>query len=314
MVLSTAWTLAEQRGVQFPVNWTEEATHAINKAPFFVRKFARRKAEEHVRSQGRDTVTLADVRELRAFARRSAGFRPRRRDAAKSGRGSEMSAEAIEGLVAALSRESEQATVERAGYHLRVCGGAFGCPRALVDISALRDRAVAALDAADLEPMLRERHPGPLLRHHRFRVALAACTNACSEPHTKDFGVTGQARPGPTAAECNRCGECALACREGAVTVDHDGPAFDWDRCILCGDCIGACPTGHLAAEQTGYGIWLGGRLGRHPRLAREVAELATEKEVIRLLGWALMVFERERRAGERFAETLDRIGWPDAG
>ncbi|MFQ6132167.1 MAG: 4Fe-4S dicluster domain-containing protein [Armatimonadota bacterium] len=282
------------------MHWTEEAARALSKAPFFVRKFARRKVEEHVRGQGRDTVTLDDVRGLR--------------DAARGKDDGDLSPSAIEDLVADLTRESEQATVEQPGYYLRVCGGAFGCPRALVDLSPLRDRVVAALEAADLETMLRERHPGPLLRHHKFRVALAACTNACSEPQTKDFGAVGQARPGATGAECTRCGECAVACREQALTVDHEGPHFDRDKCILCGDCVRACPTGHLAAAKAGYGIMLGGRLGRRPRLAREVAALAGEDEVMEMLSWALDVFRRETGPRERFAEAVDRVGWPAGG
>ena len=44
------------------MEWDPEARAAIDRAPFFVRRFARRRVEELVQAEGRDRVTLADVR------------------------------------------------------------------------------------------------------------------------------------------------------------------------------------------------------------------------------------------------------------
>ncbi|MFQ5808971.1 MAG: 4Fe-4S dicluster domain-containing protein [Armatimonadota bacterium] len=288
------------------MNWTEEAQQAIDRAPFFVRSIARRKTEEYVRSLGRDTVTVEDVTAAKgAVGRGDAGAADEQDSSGDAG----LDTRAIEQLVADLGVQGEQAGRETAGYVLRVCAGAVGCPRALVDLAALRDKVLEVLEGAELEPALRERHPGPLLRHHKFRVSLAACTNACSEPQTKDFGVIGQALPRTTDEPCDLCRRCVLACGDEAIELGASGPSIDTDVCTRCGDCVRACPTAHLAHGRTGYRIMLGGRLGRRPRLATPVADLASEEEVLETLRAALRVFVEQQQPKERFAEALDRVG-----
>jgi len=287
------------------MNWIDEAQRAIDRAPFFVRKIARRKTEEYVRSLGRETVTIDDVTAAKSGFGRRKGLDADGRDSVGD---PETEPRAIEQLVAELTVAGEQAGRETGGYLLRVCGGAVGCPRALVDLAALRDEVIAALEEADLESALRRMQQGPLLRHHKFRVALAACPNACSEPQTKAVGVTGQALPHSPADPCELCGRCGTACQDGAVRLGETGPIIDAAICTRCGDCVRACPTGHLAHGPTGYCIMLGGRLGRRPRLATPVADLASEEQVLETLRAALRVFVEERQPKERFAEALDRV------
>lgn len=76
--------------------------------------------------------------------------------------------------------------------------------------------------------------------------------------------------------------------------------------CVGCGACIRACPTRALAPTKTGWTVLVGGKLGRHPQLARTVLEWATDEEAAALLAAAL--FLSEAGAGERFGSLLERV------
>jgi hypothetical protein len=49
------------------MKWTAEAEEAIKKVPFFVRKKVRAKVEQEVLQDGRDRITLAEVKATRNF-------------------------------------------------------------------------------------------------------------------------------------------------------------------------------------------------------------------------------------------------------
>jgi len=290
------------------LRWTTGAEDALSRAPWFVRKMASRRVEEHVRREGRDVVTRADV----DAARR--GFLARAAEPETAGDAGEqvldqMSAQELEALVERTRRDSEAAGVETADCVLRVCGGAVGCPRAMVDLAGLRLKVLEVLEAAQLEPAIRRRRSGPILQHHKFKVSLSACTNACSEPQIRDFGVIGQTRPGIGEPECTQCGKCVETCRDGAIELGESGPRVDYELCSLCGDCIRVCPVEYLAVDRAGYAVLLGGHLGRTPKLAVQATEMATEDEVLAALERSLELFKSETRPHERFRAMLERVG-----
>ena len=239
------------------------------------------------------------------------GIRPEAAAAARADRpgGSGPPSAAIEAAVRALGRRADDLTVETDGYVLRCCAGAVGCPRALVDVAALRDEAQRALDEAEIGPVLRGRVTGPLLLHHKLKVALAACPNACSEPQIRDFGAVGHRTPQATENECTQCGDCVTACHESAVRLLPEGPVIAPEACISCGDCARACPTGHLAHGAEGYALMVGGHLGRHPRLAVEVPGPFGQDEAIEALRRAVELFLHELNPGERFGALVARKG-----
>ena len=78
------------------------------------------------------------------------------------------------------------------------------------------------------------------------------------------------------------------------------GPRIALESCINCGQCIPACPTGTIAEGWRGYRVQLGGRLGRHPRLGRELPGIFGEDQVLEILQESLKLYKersRERRA-----------------
>ncbi len=256
------------------MKWSPEADNAVRKAPFFVRKKVRAAVEEYVRKEGRRTVEQADV------------------TAAKKQ------------YLADMSRDIK-------GYQVDTCFGSAGCPRRANPGDDLMGQVQEILDKADLLSFLKETVTGPLRYHHEFRVALADCPNACSQPQIKDMGLIGAVRPGRGQAECSMCGECYDNCPERAITLDEHsgGPEIDYDRCLSCGQCLRVCPTGTLIEIERGFRVQLGGRLGRHPRLGLEIPGLLpgllNEKQVLAVLRECLDFYKQNCRQGQRFAKTI---------
>jgi anaerobic sulfite reductase subunit C len=143
--------------------------------------------------------------------------------------------------------------------------------------------------------------------HHQFRVAVAGCPNACSQPQIKDIGIIGALRPIRADEFCTACETCVNSCPEGAITLDSQirGPIIDEHRCVTCGSCIPVCPTSTLAAQAQGYRIQLGGKLGRHPQLARELPGIFDSETVLAIVAACIDIYKSASKQGQRFGEVL---------
>jgi dissimilatory sulfite reductase (desulfoviridin) alpha/beta subunit len=251
------------------MQWTSEAEAAIKKVPFFVRKRVRARVEDEAQQAGKDKVSLADVRltQKRYLAKMSDEVR---------------------------------------GYQLETCFGPGGCPNRAIESDRLVEGLEQILRSSDLHKFLEARVKGGLKHHHEFRVTVADCPNACSQPQIKDMGIIGAAEPAITEEPCTLCQLCVEACAENAVSLKdpEEMPEIDYDRCVRCGKCIDVCPTGTLATGHRGYRVLLAGKLGRHPRLAEELPGIYQEDEVVGLLESCLDYYKKNSRHGERFAEV----------
>ena len=256
------------------MQWTEEAEAAIKKIPFFIRKKVRVRVEDEIRKTGRESISLNDVR------------LSQKRYLAKMGE-------------------------EIKGYQLETCFGANGCPNPAVDSNRLLERLEETLKGAAFRAFLEKRVKGSLKHHHEFRVAVADCPNACSQPQIKDLGIIGASEPLLTEEPCSLCRACEDACVEDAIIVkeSEEIPVIDFDHCIRCGKCIRVCPTGTITTGVKGHRILLGGKLGRHPRLALEVPGIFNENEVIEILEKCIDFYKKNSVHGERFAEILKDVG-----
>jgi len=256
------------------MRWLSQAEAEIRKAPFFVRKKARQRVEAHVAAEGREVVTAADVQAVKKRF---------------------------------LTRMDEEVR----GFQVEACFGAQGCPNRVVKDNELVPSIETLLAAQDLRGFLRQTVNGPLKFHHEFRVTLADCPNACSQPQIKDIGIIGAATPERTDVPCSECGACQEVCREAAVRVDpaERGPLFDLERCGRCGQCIEVCPTGAIGCKERGYRLLIAGKLGRHPRLATELPGLYDADQVLKVVKWCVRYYKLHSRGGERFAELVEKAG-----
>jgi anaerobic sulfite reductase subunit C len=252
------------------MEWTPEAKAAMQHVPFFVRKRVRARVEKAAAQAGKDRVTPAEVKATQARY--------------------------LSGM---------QADIK--GYQLDTCFGPSGCPNRAVVSDRLLARVETVLKAADLLSFLKSRVPGMLKFHHEFRVTLADCPNACSQPQIKDVGILGAAVPETTAEACSQCGACVAACSEQAIALATESrpPGIDTGRCLNCGQCIQACPMGTIAEARRGFRVQLGGRLGRRPRLARELPGIFSEDQVIEILQGCLGFYKERSLHGERFSQLF---------
>jgi anaerobic sulfite reductase subunit C len=252
------------------MDWTKEAEDALKKVPFFVRKKVRTRVEEQARAAGRKVVSLADVKTAQAR------------------------------FLAKMSEEVK-------GYQIDTCFAASGCPNRAIQSDRLMERIEKLLAKQDLLAFLKDHVKGGLKYHHEFRITFADCPNACSQPQIKDIGIIAAVQPGLTDLECTHCDACIEVCPDNCIAYDpqSDQPHLDMEKCMACGKCISACSTGTIAEKRKGYRIQLGGKLGRHPRLARELPGMYTEKEVLAIVEYCINFYRQNSIHGERFAENF---------
>ena len=259
------------------LTWSPEAEKAISRVPFFVRKRVRRRVEDEARQSGDLQVTLEHVRRCQ-------------------------------------QKFLSNMDAEVKGWQLETCFGTQDCPHRAVAPLSLVPELEQLLTGKNLREFLKTRINGPLKLHHEFRVSLSACPNACSRPQIVDIGLIGAVQPVLTPASCTQCGQCATVCKEGAVTTQGDQVRLNLTACLKCGDCVKVCPTGTLSAGADGFRVLLGGKLGRHPQLGRELPGIYSLAEIPPLVDRCLDHFMEHYRPGQRFGDILTQKGYAFAG
>ncbi|MCL6612943.1 MAG: 4Fe-4S binding protein [Peptococcaceae bacterium] len=296
------------------MDWEPDAAARLEKVPFFIRKKVKKQIEQYVQDRGGSTVTGLDVAEARRALAGEAGTGENRPGGKDNGTvphtaGGLLSAGDIERIEKMVESVVDLEGLNTRCRQVKVCGGAAGCPLSLIQDRKIAQSLARVLDQSGLEDRLAGRVEGPVLFHHKFKVAVAGCPNACSQPQIVDFGVIGQSRPGRGEDPCTGCGLCVETCRENAITLAEEGPGFDFSRCLNCGQCIQACPAGAIKEEESGFKVLAGGKLGRHPRLAETLLDLADEDQLVKALGGVVRVYMDHGRSGERLAGLVDRLG-----
>jgi anaerobic sulfite reductase subunit C len=256
------------------MEWTKQAEEAISKVPFFVRKRVRKRVEEEAVARG--------AREV-----------------------------GIEHVSACRKRFLDNMESEVRGFQVETCFGPGGCPNRAVTDERMAGRMEEILRVNDLRAFLKERVVGPLKVHHEFRVSISDCPNACSRPQIADVGLIGARQPMVSEEPCTQCGSCVEVCREGAVTLDEatGAPVIDAEKCLACGQCLDVCPSGTLREARRGYRILVGGKLGRHPQLGKELKNICSVEETVAAFERCLGLYMGCNRSGERFGEILNRAG-----
>lgn len=121
------------------------------------------------------------------------------------------------------------------------------------------------------------------------------------------------ANPGIDSSKCRGCKVCQVekACPIHVAAMSGDKIAINPDECNHCGRCIGKCPFGAINEERTGYKIYIAGRWGKKVANGRALTKIFTsEQEVIDTVDRAIMFFRSEGLTGERFADTVARLGF----
>ena len=147
---------------------------------------------------------------------------------------------------------------------------------------------------------------------HKFKIAVGGCPNNCVKPDINDLGIIGQRIPAVESQKCKSCKKCQVAenCPMKAATL-NEKITIDREICNRCGRCAGKCPFGAVEHPESGYRIYIGGRWGKKVARGIPLSPIITDQEeVLAVVERAICFFRDEGVAGERFAETIERLGF----
>ena len=148
---------------------------------------------------------------------------------------------------------------------------------------------------------------------HKFKIAVGGCPNICVKPDLNDLGVIGQRLMKYDLDQCRGCKKCQIedACPMKAATVQNGKLYIDMTTCNNCGRCLNKCPFGVASEAVDAYKICIGGRWGKKAAVGQPLARLFTsEEEVLTVIEHCICLFRDEGIAGERFADTIERLGF----
>ena len=171
-------------------------------------------------------------------------------------------------------------------------------------------------DTFDLSEKIHERfyvgYNGVTLPH-KFKIAVGGCPNNCVKPSLNDLGIVGQKIPVINYAKCRGCKKCQVVdrCPMKAAELINGKIHINPDLCNNCGLCIDKCPFGAFEEYQYAFKVFIGGRWGKKVAHGQPLTKIFTsEDEVMNIVEKAILLFRDEGIPGERFADTLNRLGF----
>lgn len=145
---------------------------------------------------------------------------------------------------------------------------------------------------------------------HKFKMAVTGCPHNCAKATENDIGIMGVLLPKWEKEKCINCDLCVNVCPTKAIYKERNEYLLDEEKCIYCSVCTSTCPTNSWVASKRGYTIWMGGTMGKIPRLASRLKALVSDiQEVYKLVDRALKYYQTNGRKKERFGHMIDRIG-----
>ena len=148
---------------------------------------------------------------------------------------------------------------------------------------------------------------------HKFKIACGGCPNNCVKPTLNDLGIIGQLVPQFDEDSCNGCKKCQIVnvCPMKACKVEDGVLEIAPEVCNNCGRCVGHCPFDAIEEGKPGFKICIGGRWGKKIAHGQPLGKLFTsEEEVLNTVEKAILFFREQGKTGERFADTIERLGF----
>jgi len=147
---------------------------------------------------------------------------------------------------------------------------------------------------------------------HKFKIAVGGCPNNCVKPELNDLSVIGQRYPTVDLEKCRGCKKCQVetSCPIKAAKVADGKMYIDPSQCNHCGRCKDKCLFDAISYTD-GYKVSIGGRWGKKTATAQPLNKVfTTEEEVLDMVEKVICFFRDEGIAGERFADTINRLGF----
>jgi len=170
------------------------------------------------------------------------------------------------------------------------------------------------LDTYDLSEKIHERfYEGyhDMKLPHKFKIAVGGCPNNCVKPDLNDIGIVGQRVFQRDLDKCRGCKKCQVEANCPIKVAHVQDGKLNWDGCNNCGRCAGKCPFHVTDSYVEGAKIYIGGRWGKKTAMGRPLGKIFTDMdEVLEVIDRAILLFRDEGQAGERFADTVARLGF----
>lgn len=206
--------------------------------------------------------------------------------------------------------EKARAELESAGIFMGACG-----PRVRI-IVACPGEATCRWGIIDTKTPAKEldsryfREDTP----HKFKLSVTGCPHNCAKATENDIGVMGAILPAWRGESCTDCGLCVSICPSKAIErrTLADGKTQYFlieDRCINCSICTSSCPADSWTVAKKGYNLFIGGTMGKLPRLGTCLKKLLDKSELDALIEKSLRYYQKNGRKKERFGHMIDRIG-----
>jgi dissimilatory sulfite reductase (desulfoviridin) alpha/beta subunit len=189
-------------------------------------------------------------------------------------------------------------------FRLECCRSAKGCKQAVANSQKLLAMLKEALSQNMVSEDDKAQQDNKIKQHEIFKVCVAGCANSCSQPQIKDFALIARVKPEFSKELCTLCGLCCTACREQGLQIKGQELLWQEDKCLGCGACWRTCPQGAIQPGEEKWRILIGGKLGRHPRLAIEVAE-TDKKNALLYLRRAIDTILSSQEVSKRIADRL---------
>lgn len=145
---------------------------------------------------------------------------------------------------------------------------------------------------------------------YKFKIAVTGCPNNCAKATENDIGVMGAIVPAWDGAACDDCGACEKICPVSAIRKVDERSVVDTTLCLNCSRCTTSCPRGAWTVARRGFVLWIGGTMGKTPRLADRLdGVIESTEELYALVERAFAFYRENGRPKERFGRTIDRVG-----
>lgn len=146
---------------------------------------------------------------------------------------------------------------------------------------------------------------------HKFKIGIGGCPNNCAKPDLNDLGIVGQRVIAFDMDKCKGCGKCGVTeiCPMNAVAVTDGKLVVDDAKCNNCGRCVPKCPFGVTDKTTDMYRIFVGGKWGKKIRMGSPLNRLFSHEEILDLIEKTILLYKSKGISGERFGETVDRLG-----